>query len=319
MTGQKEITKLNESLQALMSQLESVVFGQSEAVRDLVVGCLAGGHVLLEGVPGVGKTRLARCFAALIGGDYHRVQFTPDLMPSDIVGNAVFEISTGSFDIHQGPVFTNVLLADEINRTPPKTQAALLEAMEERQVTIYGRTLTLPRPFFVVATQNPIEYEGTYPLPEAQLDRFLMQIRIHYPTAEAEQEILVHHQTGPWADQTTQGPALTPTTLTQMMTEVQQVEASAEIIQYIVTLARSSRTMRQVSLGASPRASTGLLDAAKAHAYLNGRRYVIPDDVQAVVHAVWRHRLMIHPSAELEGAAPDDIVSELVESVAVPR
>ncbi|QQE81384.1 MoxR family ATPase [Alicyclobacillus sp. SO9] len=304
---------------ALEEQLRDVVFGQEEAIHQVLVALLAGGHVLLEGVPGLGKTRLAKSLAHFVSSDYRRIQFTPDLMPSDIVGNVIFDVKGSEFQVHQGPVFANILLADEINRTPPKTQAALLEAMEEGQVSIYGATHELPNPFFVIATQNPIEYEGTYPLPEAQLDRFLMMVRLSYPEPSAERRMLKEHKIG-FADYIARASAvLDVNELRDHRRRVQQMTAADEVLDYIVQLTRASRSLEGVMLGASPRAGTALLDAAKAVAYTDNRDYVIPDDVLEIAAPVLRHRLILDPNAEVEGLSADDFVARMVENVAAPR
>ncbi|MBX5436854.1 MAG: MoxR family ATPase [Alicyclobacillaceae bacterium] len=302
-----------------MDQLESIVFGQSVAVRQVVTALLAGGHVLLQGVPGVGKTRLARAITHLVGGTFRRIQFTPDLLPSDVVGNAVFNLRDGTFEVHPGPVFANVVLADEVNRTPPKTQAALLEAMEERQVSLFGETRSLPEPFFVIATQNPVEYEGTYALPEAQLDRFLMEVNMGYPDLDGEVEMLRRHRSGTGPYLARLSPVLTLTELSGMLREVQNVTAAPEVLLYIARLVRATRELRGVALGASPRAATALLDAARANAYLEGRDYLVPDDVIQVAKPVLRHRLALDAGAELEGIRADDVVDQVVEQVDVPR
>ena len=311
---------MRDAVQGIREQLESAIFGQREVVMELLTALLAGGHALIEGVPGTGKTRLARTLTQLIGGTYQRIQFTPDLMPSDILGNAYYDMARGTFEVREGPVFANVVLADEINRTPPKTQAALLEAMEERQVSIYGESRPLPHPFFVIATHNPIEYEGTYPLPEAQLDRFLMQIRVDYPDESAEVLMLQHHRGGMGKEDLPRlAPMLSSRELYQMMRDVQNVAASLPMLEYIARLARRSRNVDGISLGASPRAATALLDAAKAVAYIEERDFVIPDDVHAVIHPVWRHRLLLMPNAELEGVEADAVISRILEQVEVPR
>lgn len=308
---------MRDDMKNVTQQLEAVVFGQQDAIRQVLTALLAGGHVLLQGVPGVGKTRLATSLAALIGGSYRRVQFTPDLMPSDILGNAVFHLNDSSFEVHKGPIFTNVVLADEVNRTPPKTQAALLEAMEERQVSIYGETMPMPNPFFVIATQNPIEYEGTYPLPEAQLDRFLLQVNVDYPALDAEIAMLAGHRGA--TDRPLLAPVLEAGQLAQFIREVRTVTASPEILHYIAQLIRRTRDTAGVLLGASPRAATAVLDAARAEAWLEGRDYLVPDDVLDVIRPCLRHRLVLNPNAELEGVAVDEVVDRVVETVEVPR
>jgi len=308
-------------MQQLLERMEQTIFGQRANVRLVVAALLAGGHVLLEGVPGLGKTKLARTLAALIDGTYRRVQFTPDMMPSDITGNVIYNLHENRYVTIKGPVFCNLLLADEINRTGPKTQSALLEAMEEKQVTIQGETHALPDPFFVVATQNPIEYEGTYPLPEAQLDRFLFKLTLDYPAEEHELGIYRTHgrdaglgETGAAAE-----PALTLERLKEHRTAMRQVKVEDAIVGYISSIVRHTRTDKKVLLGASPRAGLAILGAAKAWAYLDERDYVTPDDIKLVARPALRHRLMLAPHAELEGVTSDVVVQETLAAVPVPR
>lgn len=309
-------------MQKLLERMEQTVFGQRENVWLLIVALLAGGHVLLEGVPGLGKTKMVRTLAALVDGSFRRLQFTPDMMPSDITGTVVFNMKNNEFETVQGPVFTNLLLADEINRTPPRTQSALLEAMEERQVTIQGNTYRLPSPFFVVATQNPIEYEGTYPLPEAQLDRFLFKLIIDYPPVEAEKEILrnhvpfndVHKETSP-----DEPPAMTLEELLQWQARLKEVVVGDALYDYVASLLQRTREDRRLLLGASPRAGIALVTASRALALLEGREFVTPDDIKTLAGPVLRHRLIVQPQAELEGETSERIIRETLASVPVPR
>lgn len=303
----------------LIQSMEQRLFGQKLNIRLLVTALLAGGHVLLEGVPGLGKTKMARTLAELSGGDYRRIQFTPDLMPGDITGSVIYHMQDHSFTTIQGPIFTNVLLADEINRSGPKTQAALLEAMEERQVTIQGNTYKLPNPFFVVATQNPVEYEGTYPLPEAQLDRFLFKLVLDYPGEDAEVEILRSHVPFGQHQEESLAVILTPERITELQRQLSDVIVEESLYTYIATIIRKTRESKRVQLGASPRAGIAVLMASKAWALLDGRTYVTPDDIKLVARPALRHRLLLTPQAELEGGTSDHIIQETLGSIPVPR
>lgn len=306
-------------MEQLLQQMEKKVYGQRQNIRLLITAMLAGGHVLLEGVPGIGKTKMVRTLAELVGGTYRRIQFTPDLMPSDIIGNVVFNMQQNSFETLKGPIFSNLLLADEINRTPPKTQAALLEAMEERQVTIHGVTYPLPDPFFVMATQNPVEYEGTYVLPEAQLDRFLFKLQVGYPSEEQEQQILRQHV--PFFSESKQEDAVV-CSLEEILSQrnrLAEVVVEEQILAYITTIIRKTRETKRLLLGASSRAGIGLLMASKAWALLDNRMYVTPDDVKAVARPALRHRLIVAPQVELEGGNSDHIIDETLAAIPVPR
>jgi MoxR-like ATPase len=306
---------------ALRDEIGKVIVGQDGTLSGIVTALLVRGHVLLEGVPGVAKTLIAKAVAAALDLRYTRVQFTPDLMPSDVVGQLVYESGTGEFRFREGPVFTNLLLADEINRTPPKTQAALLEAMEERQVTVEGGALALPDPFVVIATQNPIEYEGTYPLPEAQLDRFLLKLVVAYPSADQEHEVLARHHRGldPHDISSVVRPVASPAHLAAARARVDEVRVEDPVLGYIVAIARATREAPALSLGVSPRGAAMLLHAAKAWAWLVGRPYVTPDEVKAIAKPVLRHRIQLRPEVELEGATADAVLDGVLASVPVPR
>ncbi len=306
----------------LAGTVERVVVGQRDAVFELTVGWLAGGHVLLEGVPGLAKTLLGRAFAQALGLGYRRIQFTPDLMPADVIGTQVLDPRSGTFHLVRGPVFTDFLLADEINRTPPKTQAALLEAMEERQVTLDGERHALSDAFFVVATQNPVELEGTYPLPEAQVDRFLIQIVLGYPSLEDEVAMLAsRHSSSAPTDFAALGirPVVERSAIAELHREVSAVRCEPDVVAYVARLARATRGTKRVALGASPRAAIALLWCARAVAALAERDYVIPDDVKRMAEPVLRHRLVLDPAAEIEGVTVAAVIRELLDSVPIPR
>ncbi len=303
------------------SELGKVIVGQNEVIEQLLAALLAGGHVLLEGVPGIAKTLAVKALAALCRLDFRRVQCTPDLMPGDILGVNVYNTASGSFAFRRGPVFTDLLLVDEINRMPPRSQAALLECMEERQVTLDGARYALSDFFTAIATQNPVEFEGTYPLPEAQLDRFLGKIRINYPSAEDESEILNRYQNGfnP-RDLARLGLAtIEPATLTAARRDAAAVKVEATLFRYIGLIVRRTRDWPALSLGGSPRASIAILLMAKSLAAMDGRDYVVPDDIKMAAPPVLRHRLLVKPEADLEGITPDRVVSEILTAVEVPR
>ncbi|MDE0681294.1 MAG: MoxR family ATPase [Candidatus Poribacteria bacterium] len=306
----------------MKQEAEKVIVGQTELFALVVVSLFSGGHVLLEGVPGTAKTLIAKTLAMVVSGEFSRVQFTPDLMPSDIVGTSVYDLTTNQFDLKRGPVFTNVLLADEINRAPAKTQSALLECMEERQVSIDGVRHALSPPFMVLATQNPIEYEGTYPLPEAQLDRFLFKLRVDYPVAEVETQILMNYHHGFNATRLEAvgiESVVDSTSLLECQSEIQTVTVEDSIFNYIVGLAAASRNSNELVLGGSPRASIALLLASKTYAALQGRDYILPDDVKFLAPHVYRHRILLKPDAEIEGLTPDDVIDRLLAEAEIPR
>ncbi|GAA3623506.1 AAA family ATPase [Streptomyces fenghuangensis] len=310
------------ALEALRGEISKAVVGQDATVTGLVVALLCRGHVLLEGVPGVAKTLLVRALAATLELDTKRVQFTPDLMPSDVTGSLIYDNRTAEFSFQPGPVFTNLLLADEINRTPPKTQASLLEAMEERQVTVEGTARKLPDPFLVAATQNPVEYEGTYPLPEAQLDRFLLKLQVSLPSREEEIKVLSRHAEGfDPRDLTAAGVRRVagPAELDAARAAVAKTSVSPEVAGYVVDICRATRESPSLSLGASPRGATALLSTARAWAWLTGRDYVTPDDVKALALPTLRHRIQLRPEAEMEGVTADSVISSLLAHVPVPR
>ena len=302
----------------VVREVSKVVVGQEATVDRILCAVLAGGHVLLEGVPGVAKTLVANAVSRALGLEFRRVQFTPDMLPSDLLGTLT--LHGGELTFRPGPVFTSVLLADEVNRTPPKTQAALLEAMEEHQVTIEGAPRELPSPFLVLATQNPVEYEGTYPLPEAQLDRFMFKLSLGYPDEETERAILgLRHRGVRPATLDDVVAVLDPAELAQAMRELDATGVSDEVAAYVTAVVRATRTLPSVELGASPRAGVHLLTAAKAVARLDDRGYVTPDDVADVAPDVLRHRLLLRPEAELEGYTPDAAVQAALDTVPVPR
>jgi MoxR-like ATPase len=316
-----EDDQLRQAFARVRDEVGKAVVGQGGAVTGLIIALLANGHVLLEGVPGVAKTLLVRALSTALALDTKRVQFTPDLMPGDISGSVVFDPATAQFEFREGPVFTNILLADEINRTPPKTQSALLEAMEERQVSVDGLSHRLPEPFIVAATQNPIEYEGTYPLPEAQLDRFLLKVTLPLPERDTELEVLRRHSAGfdPRALAAAGvSPVVGAAEIAAARAAVTRVGARDDVLGYVVDLARATRQSPSVRLGVSPRGATALLAAAKAWAWLSGYDAITPDHVKAMAVSVWRHRIQLRPEAELEQVTPDAILQSILQQVQVP-
>ncbi len=312
---------LRSAFAQVRTEVGKAVVGQDGAVTGMLIALLAGGHVLLEGVPGVAKTLLVRTLSHALSVQTRRVQFTPDLMPGDLTGSVVYDPKSGDFDFREGPVFTNILLADEINRTPPKTQSALLEAMEERQVSADGVTRALPVPFLVAATQNPIEYEGTYTLPEAQLDRFLLKLVLELPERDSEIEVLRRHSEGfdpRNLEAAGVAPALDAATLAEAQADVATVTISADVMAYAVDLARATRQSPSVLLGVSPRGTTALLAAARAWAWLTGSPGVTPDHLQTMALPVLRHRIQLRPEAELEGVSADTVLRSILQQVQVP-
>lgn len=313
---------LNEIYRRLQEEAARIIVGQEAVLEQVIVAFFAGGHVLLEGVPGTAKTLIAKTLAHMIDASFGRIQFTADLMPSDVVGTQVFQMGTGQFALRKGPVFANILLADEINRAPAKTQSALLEAMEERQVTIDGERHPLPSPFMVLATQNPVEYEGTYPLPEAQLDRFMFKVRVDYPPEAAEQTVLRRYHQGFSAqslEETGIQSVVRPDMLPAIHDEIKAITVEEGILGYITRIAAASRRTPDLILGASPRASITLLLAAKTYAALTGRSYVSPDDIKQIALPALRHRVILRPEAEIEGMDADAVVRRILASVEVPR
>jgi MoxR-like ATPase len=307
---------------AIRAEVAKAVVGQDRVVDHLLIALLAGGHVLLEGPPGTAKTFLAQSFATTLGLDFGRIQFTPDLMPGDILGSNLFNFQTSQFTLTRGPIFHELVLGDEINRTPPKTQAALLEAMQERRVTLDGETYALSDRFMVVATQNPIESQGVYPLPEAQLDRFLFKLLVDYPSAEEEAQIVARYGSGRGAPSPAAlgvGTVTGGNAIAEAVAAVATVTMSETIVDYIVRLVRATRESADLAAGASPRAAVVLAGAARARAALDGRDYVIPDDVKALAIAVLRHRMLLSPAAEIEGRAAESIVADLIQRTEAPR
>ena len=313
-------TPCTTKIQALRDSIAQIIVGQTQATDLLLTSVIARGHVLIEGVPGVAKTLLARVMAQLIDARFSRVQFTPDLMPSDVLGTTVYNMKTGDFDFHPGPVFADVVLADEINRAPAKTQAALFEVMEERQVTVDGTPRAMSDVFTIIATQNPVEQEGTYKLPEAQLDRFLMKITMDYPTTDEEVEILLRHQASAAFTRVDRlEPLLTPADLATLRDAAQQVRVEASLLRYIAEIVDTTRHSKAVYLGASPRAAVAILSSAKAYALLQERDFVTPDDIKTVAPFVMHHRLLLTAEAEMQGYTPLQVSQRLIDKVEVPQ
>jgi MoxR-like ATPase len=316
------VTELNTLFARLNHTLNQIIVGQSDLIEQVLVALLAGGHIILEGVPGTGKTLLAKVMARLIQADFRRIQLTPDMLPADILGTNVFDLNSHSFTLRKGPIFTQILLADEINRTPPKTQAALLEAMEEQQVTLDGESLILPGLFWVIATQNSLEFEGTYPLPEAQLDRFMFKLAVDYPGTAAEKQMLLDRQKTSLTkslDLERLQPIATADQILAARTSLQAVTVKETVLDYLLSLMQRTRQHPDLMLGSSPRSGVAWLQASCAHAWLEERTFVTPDDIKAVALPLLRHRLILRPESQLEGVKIDEVVTAILNQVAVPR
>ncbi|MCO6058292.1 MoxR family ATPase [Pseudomonas sp. MOB-449] len=314
--------RASQLAQALRLELQKAVVGQVAVIDDVLTALLAGGHVLVEGVPGLGKTLLVRALARCFGGEFSRIQFTPDLMPSDVTGHAVYDMQSEQFKLRKGPVFTNLLLADEINRAPAKTQAALLEVMQERQVTLEGRALAVPQPFLVLATQNPIEQEGTYPLPEAELDRFMLKLRMDYPAADEELNLVRQVTRSARADMLEIAPLRTllqARDVLALQKIASELPVDDQVLDYAVRLARATRTWPGLAMGAGPRASIALVRGGRARALLRGGDFVLPDDIKGCALAVLRHRVRLSPELDIEGLFVDQVLQQLLDQVPAPR
>lgn len=315
-----DLTQLNEAVQAVRNQIKQIIVGQDEMVRLIITAILADGHVLLEGVPGVAKTLTAKLTARSLDVQFSRIQFTPDLMPSDVLGTPVFNPKEGTFDFKRGPVFSNIVLIDEINRAPAKTQSALFEIMEERQVTMDGKTYQMQPPFMVIATQNPIEQEGTYRLPEAQLDRFLFKVIVPYPTESEEFEMLMQfHQMGNENVVRSVQPVIKAEQIEAIRKQVKTIIIDEKLLQFIAKFIHQTRNHKSIYLGASPRASLAIMNAAKAMAAINGRDFVTPDDILEVIPPVLRHRIILSPDKEMEGVTEDTVLKQIIQSMDIPR
>ena len=315
-----DLTALNESVKKIREEIGKIIVGQESMIDLLITSILADGHVLIEGVPGVAKTLTAKLLSKIISVNFSRIQFTPDLMPSDVVGTSIFNVMKSEFEFKAGPIFSNIILIDEINRAPAKTQAALFEVMEERQVTVDGTTYSMEHPYMVVATQNPIEQEGTYRLPEAQLDRFLFKIRVDYPTLDQEFAIISgHHQRKGVNPISEVGAVLTAEQIGMYRQAVQQLYVEEHLLRYIAQIINETRNSASLFLGASPRASVALLNGAKAYAAVNGRDFVTPEDIKFIAIPVLRHRIMLTPDKDMEGVTTDDVANEIINKIDVPR
>ncbi len=315
-----DLSEIQQAMQLIKDKLNSIIIGQEQMIDLLLIAILSDGHVLIEGVPGVAKTLTAKLMAHSISVDFSRIQFTPDLMPSDIIGTAVFNPKTVDFEFRKGPLFSNIILIDEINRSPAKTQSALFEVMEEHQITSDGTTYKMAEPFLVIATQNPLEQEGTYRLPEAQLDRFLFKIEVGYPSETAEKQLLLNfHQQKNKIDISAVEKMLTANQITEFRKKVNQVHADENIIAYIAKIVGATRSDTAIFVGASPRASLAILKSAMAHAAINGKDFITPDDVKFIAPHVLKHRIILTPEKEMEGALPQEIIDRLIEKIEIPR
>jgi len=319
-TPRTDLTELKDAIDRVRTEVKKIIVGQDNIIDMMITGVLADGHILIEGVPGIAKTLMAKIIARTISADFSRIQFTPDLMPSDILGTSVFNMKTSEFEFNRGPIFSNIILIDEINRAPAKTQSALFEAMEERQVTIDGTTYKMDVPFTIIATQNPIEHEGTYKLPEAQLDRFMFKIEMEYPLPEQEIKILLDlHNRKNINDLNIIQPIFTKENLKTFREKIRAVLLDEKVANYITQIVTKTRNNSDLYLGGSPRASINIMVVAKAMDAINGRDFVTPDDVKVVVHPTLRHRILLTPEKEMEGKTPDDIIKTIMERVEVPR
>jgi MoxR-like ATPase len=315
-----DLQELQNAVEKLKAEIGKVIVGQDNMIELLLAAILSDGHVLIEGVPGVAKTLTAKLLSKTIAVGFSRIQFTPDLMPSDVIGTSLFNPQESNFQFKQGPIFSNIILIDEINRAPAKTQAALFEVMEERQITVDGQTYKLAAPFLVVATQNPVEQEGTYHLPEAQLDRFLFRINVSYPTQEEEFRIVMHHHQSnlqTMMDQVHE--VITANTIESLRNQVRNINVDEKLVHYITSVVGNTRNHKSIYLGASPRASIGILNGSKALAAMRGRDFITPDDVVFIIPAVLRHRIVLSPEKEMEGATADEVISQIIQSIEIPR
>lgn len=315
-----KLTNLQVSVEKIRAELGKIIVGQDDMIELIITALLTGGHALLEGVPGVAKTLTAKLLARTVSTGFSRIQFTPDLMPSDVVGTMVYNAKNSEFEFKKGPVFSNIILVDEINRAPAKTQAALFEVMEEHQVTVDGKTYPMKPPFIILATQNPIEHEGTYRLPEAQLDRFLFKIKVGYPAKEQEVAMLTgYHSRNDVNDINMIKPVLSESDIAEFQKKIRTIHIEPNLINYISEIIQHTRNNRALYLGASPRAAIALLASSKTYAAINGRDFIKPEDIQQMAYPVLRHRIMLTPEKEMEGATTDDVIKQIIEGIEVPR